>query len=253
MYKIPANTLFIGKKLVYVPECHSTNTLAAELADRESVVEGTVIITNNQYKGRGQRGNQWISEPGKNLTLSLILKPSFLRADQQFRLTQIIALAISDYSKEKTEKSVKIKWPNDVLINERKVCGILIENSIAGESIQTSIVGIGLNVNQAKFETTKATSLSLEANHEFDLQTELSNLLQALEVRFMQLRAGKLEELEADYLTNLYRRGENHRFKIANGELIGKITNIDKRGRLIVTTEKGEQHFDLKEISFADY
>jgi len=243
----------MGKKLVYVPECHSTNTLAAELSQRESVVEGTTIITSNQYQGRGQRGNQWISEPGKNLTLSLILKPTFLRADQQFRLTQLVSLAICDYAKEKTGSFVKIKWPNDILINGKKVCGILIENSIAGESIQSSVVGIGLNVNQVKFETTRATSLCVEANHDFDLQTELPSLLQALEVRYLQLRNGKIDLLEADYLTNLYRNGETHTFKTVNGELLGKIIGVDKRGLLVVSTDVGEQHFDLKEISFADY
>lgn len=253
MYKIPANTLFIGKKLVYVPECHSTNTLAQELSQHRSVIEGTVIITNNQYRGKGQRGNQWVSAPGKNLTLSLILKPSFLRADQQFRLNQVISLAISDYSKEKTEKVVKIKWPNDVLINERKVCGILIENSISGETIQNAIIGIGFNINQTEFESTKATSLKLVEGHDFDLQTELQNLLQCVEIRYLQLREGKIEMLETDYTSNLYRIGEQHKFKILNGELSGKIVGIDPRGRLMVETDAGEQHFDLKEISFADY
>jgi BirA family biotin operon repressor/biotin-[acetyl-CoA-carboxylase] ligase len=252
LYKIPASTLFVGKKLVYVPECHSTNTLAAELGQRGSVVEGTLVITSNQFSGRGQRGNQWISEPGKNLTFSLILKPSFLKPDQQFRLTQVISLAVADYTTKKTQGIVKIKWPNDLLINSRKVCGILIENSISGETIQTSIVGVGINVNQTEFTGHNATSLKNEIGFDFDLQNELHEMLHCIEVRYLQLRDGKFEKISEDYLQNLYRIGEQHTFRIANEEKQGVIDGVDHRGRLIVSLDNSRNYFDLKEISFAD-
>jgi len=252
LYKIPASTLFVGKKLVYVPECHSTNTLSAELSQRGSVVEGTLVITSNQFNGRGQRGNQWISEPGKNLTFSLILKPTFLKPDQQFRLTQVISLAVADYVTKKTHEVVKIKWPNDLLINSRKVCGILIENSISGETIQTSIVGVGLNVNQIEFFGYNATSLKNETLRDFDLQNELNELLHCIEVRYLQLRDGKFEKIAEDYLQNLYRIGEQHTFKISNNEKQGVIEGVDQRGRLVVSFDGFKQEFDLKEISFAD-
>lgn len=252
MYKIPASTLFVGKKLVSVPECHSTNTLAAELSQRGSMVEGTLVITSNQFGGRGQRGNQWISEPGKNLTFSLILKPTFLKPDQQFRLTQVVSLAVADYAKGRTHRVVKIKWPNDVLINNKKLCGILIENSISADTIQTSIVGVGFNINQTEFIGNRGTSLKNETGLNFDLQYELNELLHCIEVRYLQLRDGKFEKLADDYLQCLYRIGEQHLFKVYNIEKHGTIEGVDQRGRLVILIDNVKQYFDLKEISFAD-
>jgi BirA family transcriptional regulator, biotin operon repressor / biotin---[acetyl-CoA-carboxylase] ligase len=251
LYKIPANTLFVGKKLVYVPECHSTNTLAIELSQLGSVVEGTLIITGNQFSGRGQRGNQWISEPGKNLTFSLILKPNFLKPEHQFRLTQMVSLAVADYASGKI-RGVKIKWPNDVLVNNKKTCGILIENSISSERIQTSVVGVGLNVNQLEFAGNRGTSLKNETGFDFDLQIELNDLLHNIEVRYLQLREGKIEKLSDDYLNNLYRKGEHHSFRIGETQKQGVIEGVDQRGRLVVSFDDIKQEFDLKEISFAD-
>jgi BirA family transcriptional regulator, biotin operon repressor / biotin---[acetyl-CoA-carboxylase] ligase len=252
LYKIPASTLFVGKKLVYVPECHSTNTLAAELGQRGSVVEGTLIITSNQFGGRGQRGNQWISESGKNLTFSLILKPTFLKPDQQFRLTQVVSLAVADYAKGRTHHDVKIKWPNDVLVNNKKICGILIENSISADTIQTSIVGVGFNINQTEFTGNRGTSLKNATSLDFDLQFELNELLHCIEVRYLQLRDGKIEKLSDDYLNNLYRKSELHTFKIGETQKQGVIEGVDQRGRLVVSFDGIKQEFDLKEISFAD-
>jgi BirA family biotin operon repressor/biotin-[acetyl-CoA-carboxylase] ligase len=120
-------------------------------------LEGTVVITDNQYSGRGQRGNLWISEPGKNLTFSVLLKPN-VRPDQQFVLTQVVALAVADYITTKTN-AVKIKWPNDILVSDKKICGILIESSLSGAVVQFVIAGAGLNINQTVFQNPRATSL----------------------------------------------------------------------------------------------
>jgi BirA family transcriptional regulator, biotin operon repressor / biotin---[acetyl-CoA-carboxylase] ligase len=252
LYKIPANTLFVGKNLVFVPECHSTNTLAMNLNQQGSAIEGTIIITDNQHSGRGQRGNQWISEPGKNLTFSLILKPAFLRPDQQFRLTMAMSLAVADYVKSKVPFSVTIKWPNDILIKERKVCGILIENSLSGDCIQTSVAGIGLNMNQHLFPNLRATSIKSETGVDQVLDDELPLLLQAIEMRYLQLREGETSLLENDYLNNLYRVGELHPFNTRVGVVNGIIEGVDTRGRLILQSSDGRQFYDLKEISFAD-
>jgi BirA family transcriptional regulator, biotin operon repressor / biotin---[acetyl-CoA-carboxylase] ligase len=252
LYKIPANTLFVGKNLVFVPECHSTNTLAMELSQRGSIADGTVIITDNQQAGRGQRGNQWISEPGKNLTFSVVLKPGFIKADQQFRLTQVISLAVTDYLKNRLDATIKIKWPNDILVNQLKTCGILIENSLSGDTIQFVVVGIGLNVNQISMPNNKATSLKQETGKDYILENELQLLLQAIEVRYVQLREGKINLLENDYLINLYRKGELHGFNTMDGVLKGMIEGVDQRGRLVLQTSEGKRFYDLKEISFAD-
>lgn len=251
MYKIPAITLFMGKNLVFVPDCHSTNSLAMDLAQRRSGAEGTVVITDNQYSGRGQRGNLWISEPGKNLTFSVLLKPN-VRPDQQFILTQLVALAVADYVKTKTA-GVKIKWPNDILVNEKKVCGILIESSLSGAQVQFVIAGIGLNMNQTVFQNPRATSLKLETGIEFNLNAELNQLLLALETRYLRFREGSVATIRADYHQNLYRLGEKHQFVTGRESFNGTIEAIDESGRLLVRTAEDSRKFDLKEISFADW
>jgi BirA family transcriptional regulator, biotin operon repressor / biotin---[acetyl-CoA-carboxylase] ligase len=251
LYKIPASTLFVGKNLVFVPDCHSTNSLAMELAQRSSAAEGTVVITDNQYSGRGQRGNLWISEPGKNLTLSILFKPT-VRPDQQFILTQLVALGVADYVKTKT-LAVKIKWPNDILVNEKKVCGILIESSLSGALVQFVITGIGLNVNQTIFQNPKATSLKLETGKEFDLNVALNELLLAVEARYLRFREGNTAKLQSDYHQNLYRLGEKHEFVAGRESFNGTIEAVDEAGRLHVNTTTGSRKFDLKEISFADW
>jgi BirA family transcriptional regulator, biotin operon repressor / biotin---[acetyl-CoA-carboxylase] ligase len=241
----------VGKNLVFVPDCHSTNSLAMDLGQRGSAAEGTVVITDNQYSGRGQRGNLWISEPGKNLTFSVLLKPH-VRPDEQFVLTQMVALAVADYLSSKVAH-VSIKWPNDILVNERKICGILIESSLSGAVFQFVIAGVGLNINQTVFRNPRATSLKLETGKEFNLNTELQDVLQKLEVRYLQLREGNAAKLQQDYLKKLYRLGEQHEFKTPRELFKGSIESVDEQGRLIIKTEIGSKAFNLKEILFADW
>ena len=152
----------MGHSLVFMPECHSTNDEASRLIQNSNVLEGTVVITGNQTAGRGQRGNAWFSEPGKNLTFSILIKPSFLSVKNQFYLNIAFSLGLFDYLKEVLKTEVKIKWPNDILVNGKKICGILIENHLQAQHIQHSIVGIGLNVNQHHHLLATATSMNLE-------------------------------------------------------------------------------------------
>ncbi len=248
MYKIPANTLFMGKNLVYLPECHSTNTLALELSQRSSAVEGTIIITDNQTNGRGQRGNEWFSEPNKNLTFSVIVKPTFLKPIDQFYLTIAISLALCDFLTQRIPGKVKIKWPNDILVNDKKLCGILIENSLAGDAIQYSVVGIGLNVNQTSFSLASASSMKTLTNEDYALPDELSSLLEFLEQRYLQLRSGKIMELKTDYLNALYGRGELRKFADEEGEWWGLIDGVNQHGKLLILKQGDIKSYDLKEI-----
>jgi BirA family transcriptional regulator, biotin operon repressor / biotin---[acetyl-CoA-carboxylase] ligase len=250
LYKIPANTLFMGKNLVYLPECHSTNTLAAELAQRTAAVEGTTIVTDNQTQGRGQRGNEWFSEPAKNLTFSLIVRPVFLRPIDQFNLTMAVSLALRDFLTQHIHGPVKIKWPNDMLIRDKKVCGILIENSLAGDAIQYSIVGIGLNVNQETFSLPAASSMKIITGIDFSLADLLCSLLEFLEQRYLQLRSGKTLELRNDYLKSLYGIGEPRNFADAEGEWQGTIEGVTQHGKLLILKQGFIKSYDMKEIHF---
>jgi BirA family transcriptional regulator, biotin operon repressor / biotin---[acetyl-CoA-carboxylase] ligase len=250
LYKIPANTLFLGKQLVFVPECHSTNTLGLEMAQKPSVTEGTVIITNNQTAGRGQRGNYWESAPGLNLTFSAILKPGFLPAKDQFYLTIITSLAIRDWLSEKVKHPVSIKWPNDILVHEKKICGILIENQLQGTMIVNTVVGIGLNINQTLFQHKAASSLSLITGATEDLEGCLHGLLGYLEARYLQLRQQKPAQLKQQYLSHLYWRNERHTFSRGSALFEGTITGVDENGRLMIFDDRETTSFDVKEIKF---
>jgi BirA family biotin operon repressor/biotin-[acetyl-CoA-carboxylase] ligase len=251
LYKIPANTLFVGKNLIYVPECHSTNTLASEVCQKTTVAEGTTVVTDNQTKGRGQRGNTWFSEPNKNLTFSIILRPTFLKPVDQFNLTIAVSLSIHDFLSQLIQDSVRIKWPNDILINDKKVCGMLIENSISGATLQQSIVGIGLNVNQLNFDVDTATSMKSVSGREFNLSDTLHLLLHCIEKRYLQLRNEKTDALKSEYLQALYRKGELHNFIDSNGLFEGVIEGISAEGRLVILRNGIIKMYSLKEVSFA--
>jgi BirA family transcriptional regulator, biotin operon repressor / biotin---[acetyl-CoA-carboxylase] ligase len=250
LYKIPANTLFIGKQLIYVPDCHSTNTLAQELSLQPSFQDGTVVITDNQTAGRGQRGNTWHTQPGMNLTLSIYLKPAFLLAKDQFFLNIFTSLAIHDLLLHKSNAIVKIKWPNDILASGKKLCGILIENQIRGLQVSSSIVGIGLNVNQIEFTVSTAGSLATVSSCTFDLQQLMEELLKCIEARYLQLREGKFDQLKAAYLPLLYWLEEDHVFESNDGSFNGRIKGIDEYGKLRVATAGIEKSFDIKEITY---
>ena len=250
MYKIPANTLFIGKNLVFVPDCHSTNTLALQLSQQPTATDGTVVITDHQTAGKGQRGNVWEAEPGMNLTFSLILKPKFLAVNKQFYLNIVICLALRDYLKEKTPDPIHIKWPNDILVHEKKVSGVLIENQLHGKQIINAIAGVGLNINQRIFEAPQATSLARLTGSTFNLDTELGTLLGFIESRYLQLRQDKYEMLMNSYLESLYRRHEAHTFAHEGSSFEGVIQGLDESGKLRIQTEGGIRSFNVKEIAY---
>jgi BirA family biotin operon repressor/biotin-[acetyl-CoA-carboxylase] ligase len=242
----------MGKNLVFMPECHSTNNIASELCQQSEVPDGTLVIADKQTSGRGQRGNSWESQPGMNLTFSLILKPTFLMAKNQFLLSITTSLAIYDYLTQTCSESIRIKWPNDILVNEFKICGILIENQLLGHQLTNSIVGIGFNVNQQQFSSEGATSLSLETGKTYYLQEVLDGLTSSLEVRYLQLRQNKLHDLKAAYLTHLYRFNEQHLFRSGADQFMGEISGVDEQGRLRILVQGKEKIFGVKEIAFVD-
>ncbi len=249
MHKNPAKTLFLGKRLEYVPECHSTNDLAAKLGQEQRAIEGTVVLTDFQTAGRGQQGSSWEADPGKNLTFSIILKPSFLLVTEQYQLNKSIALGIYDALVSLVKTDFKIKWPNDVLAGEEKLCGILIENSLRNNSIQQSIVGIGLNVNQVSFNAPKASSLKLLSGQDFDLNALLALILSTIEARYLQLRAGQNDLIDAHYHERLFGLNRTMNFKSASKTFEGTIRGVDNHGRLTVESASGFKYYAVKEIA----
>ncbi|MFM8740978.1 MAG: biotin--[acetyl-CoA-carboxylase] ligase [Cytophagales bacterium] len=250
MYKILANTLFFCKNVVYVPECHSTSSLLMDLIHKTNLPEGTVVITDNQTNGRGQRGNTWEATPNMNLTFSVLLKPNFLLAAEQFVITKAISLGLADYLSDRGAEPVKIKWPNDMMIGNKKVAGILIENTVVSNHIQQSVVGIGVNINQTVFKVPTATSLGLATHKIFSLPDEWEALIQKIEYRYMQLKNTNMQLLETDYLTHMFRFQQSSWFQIDGERVVGIIESVTASGKLVVKIDDEVRNFSLKEIQF---
>lgn len=198
-------TLFIGKNIIFLPEIESTNSYAADLLKNVNLPDGTIIHTANQTKGRGQRGSSWNSDPSSNLTFSILLKPTFLALKNQFYLYKILALACHDMMTELLKSSqidIKIKWPNDLLVNRRKIAGILIENNITSDHINWSVAGIGINVNQLLFPADiSATSMRLLTGREYVVGEVMTHFCIHLEKYYIRLRNGQLDAIRESYLS----------------------------------------------------
>ncbi|GAB3948529.1 biotin--[acetyl-CoA-carboxylase] ligase [Spirosoma harenae] len=252
MYKIYPKTLFLGQIIQYLPSCQSTNDEASALIAQKDPSEGTLVITDNQTAGRGQRGNKWEANAGQNLTFSAILKPTFLSAGEQFWLNMAISLGIYNVLQPLIGDALRIKWPNDIYVGDQKLGGILIENMLQGYAIGWSIVGIGLNVNQTEMSYSTATSLQLQASlpNGYDLPGLLSRLCETLEQSYLQLRSGQRDSLKMAYLQILYRYQEEHIFEAEGRPFQGTIIGIDSTGRLAIATKEQVHYFAFKEVSF---
>ncbi len=251
MYKILANTIFLGKDVHFLPECHSTNDIALQMIRADRAGEGSIIICGNQTRGKGQRGNSWWSEPGKNLTFSLVLRPVFLDISEQFFLNMAVSNSIRRLLQEYIP-DIHVKWPNDLVVSGfGKIAGILIENTLSHEGWEHAVVGVGVNINQSEFETDQATSLKKITGSDFDLKELLRLLITELEQGYIQLRKRRWGEIKAEYLRNLYLMGIWSDFVSQGKSFQGKIVDITREGKLQVEIRSGDiLVFGLKEIVF---
>lgn len=239
MYKILANLPFRTNHVHYLPSCHSTNEVAQDLL-QANAEEGTVVITDDQFAGKGQAENRWTSFPGQNLTFSLILRPGFLKPNEQFLITIILSLGIKETLEDILPGEVKIKWPNDIFFNNKKIAGLLIENVLRGSHFDASVAGIGLNVNQVIFpDKILATSVKLVTNHQQSLNAILNRLLVSIATCYLQVMKRKGKFLHKRYHESLLGLGEERRFVAAGNEFNGIIQGTDEFGRLLVL--KGNQ------------
>ena len=244
--------LYIGKNIVELDVVDSTNNYASDLVTKNNALEGTVVVAHYQGSGKGQRGNVWTSEPGKNLTFSLILKPKKVTPSEAFVISKIVSLAICKYLDTVVEEDVFIKWPNDIYVGQKKICGILIENQFKGKKFESSIIGIGLNVNQSNFQNLpRVTSLILELQIELELRPVLDDLLKSIEICYLQLQREGVSMIHEEYLANLLFIDEMRRYKTLKEQITGKIVNVLSNGKLELETKEGQLlHFDIKELEF---
>lgn len=252
----------------------STNNIAFERGEID--IEKTTYAALFQTAGRGQKGNSWKSNKGENLTFTILLKPQFVLPQDQYIISIITTLGITDYLKEKISgKKIKIKWPNDIYVEDKKICGILIEHSIGGEGINHSIVGIGLNLNQSSFpnDLLNPTSVLLESGKKLEIKTELPNLLDKIFTIYDSYRSDRdYNSLYDRYISNLYRYGEIHKFIELNdisadktiptyftsnkvekeGKIIeGKIVGINRQSCIEIELISGEKRsYSFKEIGY---
>lgn len=245
----------MGKQIISLPSCHSTNDLMAQMSAKNQLFEGAIIITKHQTKGKGQRGNQWNSPEGKNLTFSIYLKPQFLKATQQFELNRMISLALLDVVKSlSNETKVFVKWPNDLIVNKKKVAGILIENSINQNGISESIIGIGLNVNQTDELLPTATSLAIQFEKEFDLEKILLDIVKRIEHYYFILRSGDFRFIHELYESKLFLKDKVAYYEDASGKFNGIIRNVYPDGVLEIEDESGiHKKYQFKEVRLLSY
>ncbi|RYZ97512.1 MAG: biotin--[acetyl-CoA-carboxylase] ligase [Sphingobacteriaceae bacterium] len=246
--------LFVGQNLLTVKQVDSTNNLLKSiLSNSKPVPEGTVIMAEEQYAGRGQQQSGWHAEPGKNLTFSILLNPGFVPVSSQFTLNMAVSLGVHNALKPILGNNLKIKWPNDIYYADKKLGGILIENVVQGSKIKHAIIGIGLNINQVDFPEYLPNPVSVKQilHRDYDLRTILSEICSHVEAAYLQLKTGKQVYLHAQYVNNLYRLNEIHNFKSNNTMFAGIIKDVKINGLLVIDKNNGSEFtFDLKEIAF---
>ncbi len=245
-------TLFTGRKLIRLAETGSTNRFLNELVQHEAVPEGTVVTAGYQTVGQGLGGTAWFSEPGSNLLMSVLFRPDFLPVPKIYLISKAIALAIKDFLNDQGIPA-KIKWPNDIYVDDNKICGVLIENSLRGSQVLQSVCGIGLNVNQQIFPPgiPNPVSMKLITGKTYSVDECLAALCRQLEKRYLQIKSQNFNHINNDYLKSLFRFYEMKSFETAAEKFNAQIIDVEDDGRLVLKKENGIiQRFVFKEIRF---
>lgn len=244
----------IGKNIIRLEKTDSTNTYASTLLMHGNPADGTVIMTRYQEVGKGQRGAVWQSNPNENILLSIILYPDFLPLSEQFRLNQSMALGVCDCVQGFIEEKVKIKWPNDIYIGGKKAGGMLIENNLRGHIMLSSVVGIGININQTEFDKDLigATSLKAQTGVTYELDLIAANLFRTMNNWYKSLITKEYDKINDRYQSVLFWMNEKKTFRIENDFVNGTIRGVNKDGKLIFEREDGEfSYFNNKEIEYS--
>lgn len=250
MNKIQPKTKYLGKNIIYLPTCHSTNDYCNDLIKKGDISEGTLAYTDFQTSGRGQRGNVWESNRGENVMASLILKPVFLPTSEQFGLNIAFSLATYETLQPILGDKFKIKWPNDLYFSENKLGGILIENTLQGTTLKSSVIGFGINVNQIDFQNSTASSLKKITKIHLEVNELIETILLNFERNYESLKLGNFRSLHLKYSEILFGKNEIRLFEAENKSFQGEIIGVTQFGKLEVLTNSEIRIFDLKEIRF---
>lgn len=239
--------------ITWLEETPSTNVTLAEMLRANRPPEGSVLIARSQTAGRGIDTNSWESEPGKNLTFSMVLYPQFLPVDEQFLLTEAVSLGILKVvSRLLPGMKTAIKWPNDIYAGDKKLCGILIQNSVIGDRFEYAVVGVGVNVNQEVFRSDAPNPVSLcrLTGDTYDLHQLLMDITQSVMSHYEAMEVHP-QKTKAEYLAHLYRMKEWHPYEIAGKAVTAMITGTSTYGELMLEGRDGTPYrCGLKEVKF---
>ncbi|MBS1916281.1 MAG: biotin--[acetyl-CoA-carboxylase] ligase [Bacteroidetes bacterium] len=241
----------IGNPFIELQSVDSTNNYAMAQVHEGLALPGTAYFAHEQFAGKGQRGKVWLTKPGENIMMSVVLPIQTLSVNEQFVLSACIALSCFDLLNSYLAGEIFIKWPNDLYVNDRKTGGILIENIISGENWKCAIVGIGININQTIFDERlpNPTSLQQETGQLFDAVTLAKELCACIEKRFFQLNKKSTEKIIDEYNKVLYKKGKPVRLKKDNIVFETVIEKVNSKGELI-TKDVIERSFGFGEVEF---
>lgn len=239
-------------KIISLKETTSTNQYLKKMLSENNPAEGTVVVADFQTNGRGQAGNSWYAEEGENLLFSLLIYPVHIAANRQFIISKMISLALLQTLKSYVDE-VKIKWPNDIYLNNRKAAGILIENSLQGKTISSSIVGVGLNINQIVFPDHLPNPISLRqitaAKHD---QMEILEQIYNCFFQYYDQMKNDNTSIDAAYLQNLFQLNQSCKYKDEKGIFTAEIVDVLSTGHLVMKTfpENERRVYAFKEVEF---
>lgn len=239
--------------IIHLKETVSTNSDLKTLLAEQKLEEGTILVTSFQTAGRGQRGNNWESEEGKNLTFSMVLYPISIAISEQFILSQVVSLGIKK-ALDKYTDGITIKWPNDIYWNEKKICGILIENALAESGFLHSIIGIGLNINQKEFKSNAPNPVSLTqiTGLEYNLNDILEEIREWILAFYKETDLlGNYKTIQRFYSSHLFRKEGFHSYSDGKSHFEAKIIEVQSDGHLILETREGVMRkFAFKEVQY---
>jgi len=240
--------------LIELQTVDSTNLYAEQLLKTQKVPEGTIIFAHDQTSGKGQGENNWESEPRKNATFSLVLYPKFLSPGQQFLLNKVIALGVLDFLHRVTvEQKLSIKWPNDIYAENRKIGGILIQNTLCGTIYESCIAGIGVNINQETFNSSLPNPVSLKqiTGKDYPVKDAVDLIVECIDIRYRQLQKGSSELPDSEYRDQLFGINEWRDYFVDKKMIKGKIRDVNESGMLIMEMKNGSKRvFNHGEILF---
>ncbi len=244
---------------INLPRVDSTNNFVKDMLSFGDDLSGfTLVVAESQTAGRGQQGNSWESEDGKNLVFSLLCHPNFVKPAEQFVLSQCMALSVRGALQRTltdcgVDELVTVKWPNDIYVGDKKISGTLIECDLMGKSISNCIIGVGVNVNQLTFvsDAPNPVSLAQICGKELDREEILGYIINDFQQFYEMVTLGGADHVRGLYKKLLYRRTGFHRFSDVRGEFVAEIADVEPTGHLLLRFENGNTvRYEFKEVKF---